>query len=287
MVVKNYFSIFFTNEPWKLDEKERKIHILINALLGVPILYLLSYIFANLMKLQYLPFFFALCFFLIAWIFYVYYWDRLDSKYGLKPFQSPFPYSYQGYVILFTLSAPAFFFLMLSLGLTSGNIWFGLGGAVALVYPILGMFLRIKTFNDDSIIISKGKAVLPDKVVLPDGKELYSGGENEVTETVRGFGFMPISYWILASAVGLYTVGRGFSGIQLHFTNGTPSLEVVVFTIFLGLILQTLYLFPDKLNKIIPIDLRTNKGFLVMIVLSFVLFGVSQFLIGFVTAFYS
>jgi glycopeptide antibiotics resistance protein len=63
MAVKNYFSIFFTNEPWKLDGEERKIHILLNVVLGIPILYLLSYIFANLMKLHYLPFFFALCFF--------------------------------------------------------------------------------------------------------------------------------------------------------------------------------------------------------------------------------
>ncbi|OEC88643.1 MULTISPECIES: hypothetical protein [Methanobacterium] len=282
MAVKNYFSIFFTNEPWKLDGEERKIHILLNVVLGIPILYLLSYIFANLMKLHYLPFFFALCFFLIAWIFYVYYWDQLDSKYGLKPFQSPFPYSYQGYIILFTLSAPAFFFLMLALGLTSGNIWFGLGGAVALVYPILGMFFRIKTFSDDSILIPKGKAVLPDKVVLPDGKELSSGEGRVVTETVKGFGFMPISYWILASAVGLYTVGRGFSGIQLHFTSGTPPLDAAVFIIVLGLLLQTLYLFPDKLNKIVPIELRTKKGFLFMFALAFVLFGISQFLIGIV-----
>ncbi|MCZ3366221.1 MULTISPECIES: hypothetical protein [Methanobacterium] len=283
MAVKNYFSIFFTNEPWKLDGEERKIHILLNVVLGIPILYLLSYIFANLMKLHYLPFFFALCFFLIAWIFYVYYWDQLDSKYGLKPFQSPFPYSYQGYIILFTLSAPAFFFLMLALGLTSGNFWFGLGGAVALVYPILGMFFRIKTFSDDSILIPKGKAVLPDKVVLPDGKELSSGEGRVVTETVKGFGFMPLSYWILASAVGLYTVGRGFSGIQLHFTSGTPPLEAAIFTIILGLLLQTVYLFPDKLNRIVPIELRTKKGFLFMFVLAFVLFGVSQFLIGIVT----
>jgi hypothetical protein len=263
MAVKNYFSIFFTNEPWKLDGEERKIHILLNVVLGIPILYLLSYIFANLMKLHYLPFFFALCFFLIAWIFYVYYWDQLDSKYGLKPFQSPFPYSYQGYIILFTLSAPAFFFLMLALGLTSGNFWFGLGGAVAVVYPILGMFFRIKTFSDDSILIPKGKAVLPDKVVLPDGKELSSGEGRVVTETVKGFGFMPLSYWILASAVGLYTVGRGFSGIQLHFTSGTPSLEAAVFSIILGLLLQTMFLF--------------------MFALAFVLFGVSQFLIDLVT----
>jgi len=282
MSFRKYFSIFFTNEPWKLDNEEKKTHILINVVLGIPILYILSYIFANLMKLYYLPFFFALCFFLIAWIFYVYYWDKLNSKYGLKPVQSPFPYSYQGYVILFALSTPAFFLLMLSLGLMSNNFWFGLGGAVALNYPILGMFLRIKTFSDGSIIIQKDKAALPERVVLPDGKEL-SSGVKEGTETVRGFGFMPLSYWLLSAVLGLFTVGEGFSGIHLHFSEGYPSLEAAIFAIILGLLLQTVYLFPDKLNNIVPIELRSKKGFIFMFILVFVLFGVSQFLIGFVT----
>ena len=282
MTTKNYFSIFYTNEPWKLDRNERKIHILINIAVGIPVLFVLSYIFGNATNLYYLPFFFALCFYLIAWILYVYYWDELNDKYKLKPVQSSSPYSYQGYVILFTLSAPAFFFLMLSLGLTTNNIWFGLGGAVAVVYPIFGMFLRIRTFSDDSIIISKGKAILPEKVVLPNGKELSPGGR-EVTETVKGFGYMPISYWIFSVMLGLYTTGSGFSNIHLYFSKGSPSLGVAIFSIIIGLLVQSVYLFPDKLNKIVPIELRTRKGLLFMFVLVFVLFGVSQFLIGVVT----
>jgi len=86
----------------------------------------------------------------------------------MLPIKSPFSYSYQGYVVIFCFIFADVLFVMVALGLTSGNFWFGLGGAVALTYPILGMFFRIKTFSDDSIIISKGKAVLPDKVVLPE-----------------------------------------------------------------------------------------------------------------------
>ena len=285
MKFRNILGVIFKSPAMLKNEQERRIQFFSSSIFLFVFFFVLSYFFVGfLMKLDYLPFFLSLYFpSILASYIGTYYWKFLDEKYGMLPIKSPFSYSYQGYVVIFVLFSPMFFFVMLSLGLTSGNFWFGFGGAVAVVYPILGMFLRIRTFSDDSIIISKGKAVLLEKVVLPDGKEIYSGGENEVSETVRGFGFMPISYWILASAVGLYTVGRGFSGIQLHFTNGTPSLETAIFTIILGLMLQTLYLFPDKLNKIVPLELRTRKGFLFMFLLTFVLFGLSQFLIGLVT----
>lgn len=286
MKFKDVLELAF-KPPYELNNnQEKKIQFLASSIFLLVFFYVLSYFFVGvLMKLDYLPFFLSLYFTsILANYIGTYYWRFLDEKYGMLPIKSPFSYSYQGYVVIFVLVSPMFFFVMLALGFTSGNFWFGLGGAVALVYPILGMFLRIKTFSDDSMIISKGKSVLPDKVVLPDGKDFYSGEGREVTETIMGFGYMPISYWILSSAVGLYTVGRGFSGIQLHFTNGTPSLEAAVFAIILGLLLQTVYLFPDKLNKIVPIELRTKNGFLFMVVLAFVLFGVSQFLIGIVTA---
>ncbi|OPX61235.1 MAG: hypothetical protein A4E25_00014 [Methanobacterium sp. PtaB.Bin024] len=276
MKQRSISEIFF-KLPYELSEAERKTQILLLIPFGLITSIILSYIwFGLLIGLNFIPFFIAFCLILLGVIFILYFWDNLDHSYGLKPFNSPFQLSYQGYVIILLCEAPAFFWGMFSLGFTSNNIWFGLGGAVALVYPILGMFLRIKTFNDDSIIIPGGKAVLPDKVVLPDGQEL-SSGKSEVVETVRGFGFMPISYWILASAIGLYTVGRGFSGIHLYLTGGYPSLEAAVFAIVLGLLLQTVYLFPDKLNNIVPIELRSKKGFIFMFILVFVLFGLSQF----------
>jgi len=141
---------------------------------------------------------------------------------------------------------------MLMMGQIKGNFWFGLGGAVAVVYPIIGMFLRIKTFSDESIP--------------------FEGG----------FGFMPFSYWILAEALGVFTIGGGFWSISSYLSNGVPSLEFIIASIAVGLLLQTVYLFPDKLDKIVPIDLGSKNGFLFMFVLAFVLFGISQFLIGFV-----
>ncbi|MCE5213284.1 MAG: hypothetical protein LLF83_01005 [Methanobacterium sp.] len=139
---------------------------------------------------------------------------------------------------------------MLTLGVISENIFFGLGAGIAVVYPILGMFLRIKTFSDESI-------------------------------TNEGMGYIPISYWIMAMALGIFTIGRGFSYISIYISKGFPSLEFIIASILVGLLIQTVYLFPDKLNKIVPIDLRGKYGFWFMFILAFVLYGVSQFLIDF------
>jgi hypothetical protein len=203
-----------------------------------------------MIKLDYLPFFVPLYLMVVGWCLYVYYWDQLDALYGLKPSFNPrYPYSYSGYVVLLCLVSPAFFLLFLIFGLLIGNVFFGLGGAVALVYPIIGMFLRIKVFSEDSI---------------HDGS----------------FGFMPVAYWILSAGLGLFTVEFGFSSVNSYISTGTPSLETAIFSIILGLLLQTVYLFPDKMDTIVPFDLGTKKGFLFMFILAFVLLGFSRLLTG-------
>jgi hypothetical protein len=99
-----------------------------------------------------------------------------------------------------------------------------------------------------------------------------------------GFGFMPLSYWILSVALGFFTVVRGFSGLNFYLSDGSVSLEFVVISIIIGLVVQSVVLFPDKLNKVVPLDLRTKNGFLFMFALALVLYGVSQFLIDFMKA---
>ncbi|NYB52637.1 MAG: hypothetical protein HVN35_08785 [Methanobacteriaceae archaeon] len=254
MKQRSISKIFF-KLPYELNETERKTQALLLIPFGLISCFIVSYLFVGiLMGFNFIPFFAAMCLIVPGVIMVLYCWDKFDKKYGMRPVRSPFQLSYQGYVIVLLCSSPAFFFGMLTLGLMSGNLFFGLGAAVAVVYPIVGMFLRIKTFSDESI---------------PRG---------------GGFGFMPISYWIMAEALGIYTIGKGFSGISSYLINGTPSLEFIIASIAIGLLIQTVYLFPDKLNKIVPIELRTKNGFLFMFVMAFVLFGVSQFLIGIVRA---
>lgn len=277
--------------PYELSDDERKTQILFFLSFSIIPCFIFSYIwFGILMKLDFIPFSFYLI--VVGISAMIYYWDELDAKYNLRSNKSPFSNSYQFYVLFFTFASPMFFFLGLSLGLTTNNIWFGLGGAVAIVYPILGMFLRIKTFSDDSIVFSR-KAVLPKmdinrelssgvliKNILPNVKGNLPSGDREITETVKGFGYMPLSYWLLSAMLGLYITGSGFSDIHLYFTKGSPSLEAAISIIIWGLIVQSVYLFPDKLNKIVLIELRTKNGFMFMFILAFVLFGISQWLIG-------
>ncbi|MEL7671188.1 hypothetical protein [Methanobacterium sp.] len=272
-------DMLFLSSPAKLSKEERKWAIIPLLVYFLPIFFVLTYFwFGILMGLNFLPFFMALISLIAAGCIYLGYWDDLGKKYG-------FGYGFGRYqlaVILLTLFSPAFFFMGIAYGFATANIFGGLGLGLIMVYPILGMFFRIKTFSDDSTLILRGKSILHDNVVLPDGKE-FSSGKKEVVETVRGFGFMPLSYWILAVGLGIFTIGYGFSNISTYFSKGVPSLEFIIVTIVLGFLLQTVYLFPDKLNRIVPIELRTKKGFLFMFVLAFVLFGISQFLIGVVT----
>ena len=239
------------------NNQERRIQFLSSSLFLFVFFYFFTYGFVGLlMRLNYFPFFIAVYIpSVLSGYIFIFHWRSLDKRYGMTPTRSPFNYSYQGYVVIFALLSPMFFFGMLALGFDTGNFWFGLGGAVSMVYPLVGMFLRIGTFNDKSI-------------------RCYS----------KDFGYMPVSYWLISTFLGLYTVGAGFSGIHLHFTKGAPSLEAAIFTIIIGLLVQTVYLFPDKLNKIVPIELRTKKGFSFMVLLSIILFGISQWLIGIVTS---
>lgn len=240
--------------PHQLNKDERKAQIFFLIGAGLIWCLVLSYIFVGiLIGYNFIPFLMSLYVVIVGIIVVLYYWDKLDKNYGMRPVRSPFQLSYQAYVVFLFFCTPGIFLGMLTLGLMSGNIFFGLGAAVAVVYPIVGMFLRIRTFSDESI---------------------RSGG----------FGFMPFSYWIMAEVLGIYTIGKGFWSINSYLGEGVPSLEFIIASITVGLLLQTLYLFPDKLNKIVPIDLRSKNGFLFMVVLAFVLFGISQFLIGIVAA---
>ena len=292
MKQRSISKIFF-KMPYELNESERKTQALLLIPFGLIFGFIFSYVwFGIIMGTNFIPLFLAVCLITAGVVSVLYYWDKLDKKYGMKPINSSFQLSYQGYVIILLCWAPTFFFMMLELGFNSGNLWFGLGGALALVYPILGMFLRIKTFSDDKIVFSR-KVVLPNvnrsrpsripKAALPNIKGNLPSGDRKVTETIRGFGFMPVAYWTLSALLGLYITGGGFSDIYLHFAKGFPSLEAAVFTIILGLLVQSVYLFPDKLNKVVPIELRSKNGFWFMAALVFVLFGVSQFVIGVVT----
>ncbi|BDZ68573.1 hypothetical protein GCM10025860_20210 [Methanobacterium ferruginis] len=154
--------------------------------------------------------------------------------------------------------APLLFAGGIALGIVFNNFWFGLGGAVSTVFPILVIFLRIKTFSDDSIPVYAGP-----KMSIP-----------------LDIGYFPFFYWILSAMLGFQVTGRGFSTINTHFTTGNPSLKFSFIAIILGLIMQTIVLFPDKFDRIVPLDLRTKKGFIFMIALTVALYTTSYLILS-------
>lgn len=56
---------------------------------------------------------------------------------------------------------------------------------------------------------------------------------------------------------------------------GIQPIGVVTISILIALGIQSIFLFPDKINKILPIDLRTKNGLIFMIILGIILYVIS------------
>jgi hypothetical protein len=106
------------------------------------------------------------------------------------------------------------------------------------IYPVVVMILRRNTFSDNSIPSARNHVYV--------GSNMVSGGP----------GYYPLYYWLFSMAIGGISTIWGFS--MLNFPD--IPLQQGLSLVFMGLIGQTLVLFPDKFNKISPYDTRTRKG---------------------------
>jgi len=106
------------------------------------------------------------------------------------------------------------------------------------IYPVVVMILRRNTFSDNSIPSARNHVYV--------GSNMVSGGP----------GYYPLYYWLFSMAIGGVSTVWGFS--MLNFPD--IPLQQGLSLVFMGLIGQTLVLFPDKFNKISPYDTRTRKG---------------------------
>jgi hypothetical protein len=122
------------------------------------------------------------------------------------------------------------------------NFPFYIGFMMNFTYPFLILLLRIRTFNDSSIL----------------------------EET--GIGYHPAYCFLLSIAAGGFTTATGFS--MLNFPDKGP-FELACIVIVLGLIAQSIPLFPDYINKIVPFEIRSRYGYKFMAILAAVLFFVT------------
>jgi hypothetical protein len=113
-----------------------------------------------------------------------------------------------------------------------------IGSLFLLIYPQIVMIIRNGTFNDNSIPSEENPVYVGSDVVID------------------GPGYYPAYYWLFSFSIGGVSTIWGFS--MLNFPN-IPISEGL-FLVLVGLIFQTLVLFPDVINWISPIDLRTKNG---------------------------
>lgn len=105
-----------------------------------------------------------------------------------------------------------------------------------MLFPAILLFLRIHTFSDDNI--------------LPE------------TET----GYAPFGTWFLSmfGSTGLYMIFPAFFG-------SSEPLYFFVTVLILGLSATLVPIFPDYINKLLPFEIRTEKGVKLLIVITFIL----------------
>jgi hypothetical protein len=158
-----------------------------------------------------------------------------------------------GLLFLSLLFVPSIIMGGIFLGLIEDNWWVGLRIILITAYPWLLMLCRINVFSDKSI-------------------PRYEGPKMSIE---LGPGYVPLVYWLLSFQIGLNVTGYGITGIGSYIVSGHPSMLFCMFSLILGLISQTIVVSPDIIDKIVPVDMRMKKGYVLMVILTIVLVFVS------------
>jgi hypothetical protein len=144
---------------------------------------------------------------------------------------------------------PSIILIGIVLGLTENNLFFGFGFIIATSYPWLLMLCRINVFSDKSI-------------------PRYEGPKMSIE---LGPGYVPIVYWLLSVQVGLNVTKCGITDIGPYLASGHPTLAFCLTAIILGIISQTIVVSPDIINRVVPVDMRMKKGYILMVILTVLL----------------
>lgn len=157
----------------------------------------------------------------------IFIYERLDKEYGIYS-SIRFGSSYQFMAKYLPLFTPGLIALSLSLAYILNNIYLGIFVSLSFIIPSL-IFFRSEVFNDKNCF-----------------------GDKEIV-----FGYPTGIYAIISIAFGLY----GFYNAYLTLNNIYNAIFLVITTMTYQLIL----LFPDFMNRHIPIDIRLKKYFLPVI----------------------
>ena len=157
----------------------------------------------------------------------IFIYERLDEEYGIYS-SIRFGSSYQFMAKYLPLFAPGLIALSLSLSYILDNLTLGIFVSLSFIIPSL-IFFRSDVFNDENCLVNK--------------------------EIV--FGYPTGIYTIISTAFGLY----GFYNAYLV----TNNIYNVIFLVIITMTYQLMLLFPDFMNRYLPIDIRLKKYFLLII----------------------
>lgn len=238
----NFKKIYWAVNPDELSKKEKFIHclfflVMINI---IPIILcsLMYYYYSNWTILLY-PI--SLTLITAALCVRVVFYGRINKKFPVDSEIKGYPFSsYQFATLIFILFIPGVFVLFLMFGLILDKVVLALGLTLSFIVPGIGLYLRNNVFNDNSCYL----------------------GDNIV------YGYQPGLYWTLSLFIGLYGYFNGFKNVDGY---GNLIWIVIVF------LFQLILLFPDKFNKIFPLEIRTKEGciaFLGSVAVLFAIFAI-------------
>ena len=236
----DFKKIYWAVNPDELSKKEKCIHCFF--CLSVGLFSMVIFGFMYLYSLNWHILLFPISFTLISAVLCVrvVFYDRINRKFPVDSEVKGYPFnSHQFAALGFFLFIPGLFLLFLGAGLILDKVVLALGLTLSFIVPGIGLYLRNNVFNDNSCYL----------------------GDNIV------YGYQPGLYWTLSLFIGLYGYFNGFRNIDGY---GNLIWIVIVF------LFQLILLFPDKFNKIFPLEIRTKEGciaFLGSVAVLFVIFA--------------
>ncbi|WP_303247629.1 hypothetical protein [uncultured Methanobrevibacter sp.] len=223
----NWDNILFPADIGRLTKKEKTIYVFVFAI--IPITFILSFLLyvdypSNMNTyVRDILLVFPFIFLFLGIISPVVFHNIIVKK--VKYFSDyHWGNTYQYGVLIFSLYLlPAFISGGLVAGYVFDNIVLGVGISLAFTIPLAGELLRNNVFNDESCNLD-GKVVM---------------------------GYEPGRFLLLSTFIGLYGYILGFRSIDSYNT---------LIWIALVFLFQLSLLFPDKVNKIFPLEIRTKQG---------------------------
>ena len=167
------------------------------------------------------------------------FYPELNEKYDLKSMISLMDRCNYQCQVLYCLSLlPGGSIFAFELGYILYNLWVGIGFALALVVPVIMVFVKINVFNDQSLLIN-----------------------GKITESSMGYN--TYFYVLFALIIGLFGYYYGFTSLSLSvFKESFVPILFSVLWILLVFIFQLILLSPDKLNKVLSFEVKTKRGML-------------------------